>query len=97
MPFDRKWFTALRKMIYFFGCRVSTKSMMHNMLIEPSKTMVSCTAISPPERYQNPNCIACYSSIEGVDGRQELKWVKSQVGHQDIDVQRSTIDMHLNA
>ena len=71
--------------------------MMHNMLIEPSKTRISCTEISPLEHYQNPNFIACRSSIEGVDGRQELKWVKSQVGHQDINVQRSTIDMHLNA
>ncbi len=73
------------------------KRMIHNMLIEPSKTMVGYTAISPLERYQTSNCLACGSSTEGVDGQQELKWVKSHVGHRDIDVQRSTIDMHLYA
>ncbi len=66
------------------------------MLIEPSKTRVSCTAISPLEHYQNPNFIACRFYIEGVHVQQELKRVKSQDGHQDIDVQRLTIDMHLN-
>ena len=59
--------------------------------------MVSCTAIPPLEHYQTPNYIACCSSIEGVYGRQKFKWVKFQVGHRDINVQRSAINKHLNA